>query len=215
MATIETVAIFDATGANVKSLPAGQHAGYVTGSGGIPWTSGEWAAHSHAVRIDQSPASGPWDSLADVQDFEAGAVTLAEVAPRIIESQAAWHAGKRPGQRWPAVYVGARPHMTTVVNSLIAAGIKSGVPFAIAAPGMADIAAKALITSTHGTPWPVVWVQNGFHGTYDSGWVSVPWLHAVSAAPAPKAPAIPDMLKAIDAKLNAIIAKLDQAGKAL
>ena len=178
-----SVAMFDATGANFAHLPAGQAAGYTTGSSGVPWTDAMWAARPGAVRIDQTPSASSWDALADVQDFETGAVTLAEIAPRVKSMLAAYHAAVRPGQRSPAVYVGARPNATPVVNALIAAGIRSGVALAVAAPGMTDAEAQALIDQEHGTPWPIVWVQNGFHGDYDSGWADVAWLTAVSQAP--------------------------------
>lgn len=178
-----SVAMFDATGANFAHLPAGQAAGYTTGSDGVPWDASMWAARPGAVRIDQTPSASSWDALADVQDFEAGAVTLSEIAPRAKSMLAAYHAAVRPGQRSPAVYVGARPNATPVVNALIADGLHSGVGLAIAAPGMSDTDAQALIESERGTPWPVVWVQNGFHGTFDSGWADVAWLAAVSRAP--------------------------------
>lgn len=180
---MSSVAIYDATGANFAHLPAGQAAGYTTGSAGVPWDVAMWAARPGAVRIDQTPAASPWDALADVQDFEAGAVTLAELPARVKAMQAAWHAADRPGQRAPAVYVGARPNATPVVNALLAAGLTSGAGLAIAAPGMPDSEAQALIEAEHGTPWPIIWVQNGFHGGYDSGWADVAWLEAVSRAP--------------------------------
>ena len=178
-----SVAMFDATGANFAHLPPGQAAGYTTGTAGVPWTGAMWAERPGAVRIDQTPSASSWDALADVQDFEAGAVTLAEIAPRVKSMAAAWHAAARPGQRSPAVYVGARPNATPVVNALIAAGIHSGVALAVAAPGMSDAEAQALIETDRGTPWPIVWVQNGFHGEFDSGWADTAWLAAVSQAP--------------------------------
>lgn len=178
-----TVPIYDATGANASHLPAGQRAGYVTGSGGVAWPESLWQANPGAVRIDQSPVASMWDTFADVQDYETGAVTLAEVPARMRAAHAAYHAGARPGQRLPAVYVGAQPNATPVVNALIAAGIRSGVPLAVAAPGMSDSDAVALVESTAATPWPIIWVQNGWHGTYDSGHASAAWLSAVVAGP--------------------------------
>lgn len=178
-----SVPMFDATGANFAHLPAGQAAGYTTGSDGVPWDTAMWAARPGAVRIDQTPSVTSWDALADVQDFEAGAVTLAEIAPRVKSMQAAYHAAVRPGQRSPTVYVGARSNSTPVVNALIAAGLHSGVGLAIAASGMSDGDAQALIEAERGTPWPIVWVQNGFHDVYDSGFADVAWLNAVSRPP--------------------------------
>lgn len=178
-----SVAMYDTTGANFGHLPAGQAAGYTTGSDGVPWDAAMWAARPSAVRIDQSPSASSWDALADVQDFEAGAVTLAELPARVKSMQAAWHAAVRPGQRCPAVYVGARANATPVVDALIAAGLHSGVGLAIAEPGMPDAVAQALIDAEMATPWPVVWVQTGYHGVYDSGWADAGWLTAVSRAP--------------------------------
>lgn len=178
-----SVRIFDAMGSNAAHLPAGQAAGYTTGSAGVPWTAEQWAAHPGAVRIDQTPAAGVWDALADVQDYENGAVQLAEVAPRCKLMMAAYHAATRPGQRSPAVYTGARGNATAVVNALEAGGIPRGIWLAIAAPGMTDEAAQALIEQERGTPWPICWVQNANHGTYDSGWADTLWLSAVSHTP--------------------------------
>lgn len=178
-----SVRIFDAMGANVAHLPAGQAAGYTTGSDGVPWTAAQWAARPDAVRIDQTPAGGVWDALADVQDYETGAVQLGELAPRCKLMMAAYHAATRPGQRSPAVYVGARGNSTPVVNALEAGGIPRGIWLAVAAPGMTDEAAQALIESERGTPWPICWVQNADHGTYDSGWADTLWLGAVSHTP--------------------------------
>lgn len=180
---MDIIPIYDAMGSNVGSLPAGQVAGYTTGSGGVPWSEADWASHPGAVRIDQSPVASSWDALADVQDYERGAVRLGELPGRVRLSLAAYHGAHRPGQRLCCIYVGARPNATPVVNTLEAAGIKSGVALAIAAPGMSDTDARAIIEREAGTPWPIVWVQNADHMTFDSGWVSKPWLDAVSVAP--------------------------------
>ena len=63
---------YDLIGANIGHAPAGaQLAGYSTGSGGIPWTAAQWAAHPGTVRIDQDAAAS--DPTADVLDVEGGA----------------------------------------------------------------------------------------------------------------------------------------------
>lgn len=182
---VAIVPIYDATHVHIGDLPPGQHAGYVTGTPDIVWTTGDWLTHPHAVRIDQSPASGPWDSTADVQDYELLAVTLAELPNRVHGMLSSYKAGMRPGQRSPAVYVGARHNATPVVNALIGAGITSGIGLAVAAPGISDAAAISMIESTHGTPWPIIWVQNRMGGTYDAGFASVHWLDTVSSARGP------------------------------
>lgn len=180
---MDIVPIYDAMGSNVGHLPTGQVAGYTTGSGGVPWSEADGISHPGWVRIDQSPVAGSWDALADVQDYERGAATLAELPGRMKLSLAAYREAHRPGQRSPAIYVGARPNCTPVVNALEAAGIKGGIALAIAAPGMSDDDAKAIIEQEAGTPWPIVWVQNADHMTFDSGWASKVWLDAVSVAP--------------------------------
>ena len=174
-----------ATGANIAHLPAGQAAGYVTGSGGVPWTAEDWAAHPGAVRIDQSPASTVPDYAADVQDFEAGAVTLAELAPRVKVMLAAWHAGVRPGQRSPAVYASASS-ITEVVNALVAGGVTT-CGLAVADYSVTKDQAEATVAEASG-PFPVIWFQWADAGLYDEGVFSVPWLNTVSVAKPPAPP---------------------------
>lgn len=185
-----TVPIYDATHANIGHMPAGQHAGYTTGTPDVQWTAEDWQAHPQAVRIDQTPATGSWDGWADVQDFEKGAVTLLELPARIHAMQQSYKYADRPGQRSPAVYVGARPNATDVVNALVGYGITSGVGLAIAAPGATEAEAVQMIESTHGTPWPIIWVQYQFNGTYDAGVASKAWLDKVSVIPAKPEPKI-------------------------
>lgn len=186
---IATVPGFDCTGANIAHLPAGQAAGYVTGSGGVPWTAEDWAAHPQAVRIDQSPASTVWDATCDAQDFENGAVTLAELAPRAKVMLAAYYAGVRPGQRFPAIYA-SESNIPAVVNALKAAGIASGVGLWVAHFGVSEADATAAVADAAG-PFPVVAFQysdQGGGGTFDLDVFSVPWLEDVSAARPPAPP---------------------------
>jgi len=73
-----TTTMIDTVGANVSSIPvtAEKVAGYVTGSGVVPWTAADWARFPHSgwVRIDQSPdAHAPMFS--DVLDVENLAAT--------------------------------------------------------------------------------------------------------------------------------------------
>lgn len=191
--TIATDTIYDATGVNAAQLPAGAAAvgAYTTGSAGVPWTAAQLAAHPGAVLIDQTPAPGAWDGLADVQDQETGAVTVAEVPGRARASLAAFHSGARPGQRQPAIYVGARHNATPVVNALEAAGIAGGICLAVAMPGASAAEAQAVIDETAGTPWPIVWAQYAFGTAYDTGLVSRAWLANVSRKPAGTGPGKP------------------------
>lgn len=185
MVNVATETIYDTIGANVTRLPADSPvvAGYTTGSGGVPWTAAQRAAHPDMVLIDQSPAAGMWDGLADVQDEESGAVTVAEVPGRARAMLAAYHAGARPGQRQPTIYVGARHNATPVVNAMVAAGIPGGICLAVAMPNTTAADAQAVINETAGTPWPVVWAQYAFGDAYDVGLVSRAWLANVSRKP--------------------------------
>ena len=183
--TIATVAGYDCTAANIAHLPAGQAAGYVTGSAGVAWTAADWAAHPGAVRIDQSPADTVPDYAADVQDVEAGAVTLAEIAARVKVMLAAYQSGVRPGQRSPAVYA-SESNITAVVNALKAGGVAS-CGLAVADYSVTQEQAQAAVAESSG-PFPIVWYQHADAGEYDEGVFSVPWLNAVSVAKPPAPP---------------------------
>ena len=77
--TIATATVYDCIGANVGSLPvAAWYAGYVTGTGGVPWSAQQLADHPGVVRIDQSPVNTTADETADVLDYET---LLAAEAP--------------------------------------------------------------------------------------------------------------------------------------
>ncbi len=181
-----TVEGYDATGVNVEYLPVGQVAGYVTGTGGVPWTSAQWAAHPGAVRIDQSPVNTPADETADVLDYESGAAALADLAPWAKAALANFRNGTRPGQRSPAIYASAS-NITAVVNTLIAGGITSGIGLGVADYSVSEAEATLAVANASG-PFPVVWYQysdQGGGGTYDLGIFSVPWLANVSKAPSP------------------------------
>ena len=186
---IATTPGFDCAGSNIAHLPAGQAAGYVTGSAGVMWTAADWLDHPGAVRIDQSPADTVPDYAADVQDVEQGAVTLAEIAARVKVMLAAYHAGVRPGQRSPAVYASAG-NITAVTNALIAGGVTSGVGLWVAHFGVTEADAIAAVADAAG-PFPVVAFQysdEGGGGTYDLDVFSVAWLENVSVAKPPAPP---------------------------
>lgn len=74
MATV----MLDTVGANVGAIPASTRkvAGYVTGTGVVPWSQSAWNRFPHAVkvRIDQSPG-GRAALSSDVIDVEWGAAT--------------------------------------------------------------------------------------------------------------------------------------------
>ncbi len=178
-----TVLVHDATGANYSHLPEGAAAGYTTGSEGIAWTAAQFADKPGAVRIDQTPASGIWDSEADVDDYEKGAVQLNELAGRAKARMAAFSGNLRPGQRHPAVYC-SRSSVTPVVNALIAGGVTSGVGLWIADWSGTEAQAAAEVEAGSG-PFPVIGRQFENNGEYDTSVLSQAWLSGVSAAPAP------------------------------
>jgi len=181
--TVSTVLVYDAIGSNFGHLPAGDAAGYVTGSDGVPWTAQQFTEKPGAVRIDQTPAGTVWDATADVDDFENGAVGLSELAPRASARMAAYATGARPGQRSPVIYC-SRSDVTEVVNALIAGGVTRGVGLWIADWTNDEASAQAEVAAGSG-PFPVVGRQFRNDGTYDTSVFSQAWLGAVSAAPAP------------------------------
>jgi hypothetical protein len=184
---VTTVLGYDAMGVNAAKLPRGaQAAGYVTGTGGVPWSAQDWLDHPGAVRIDQSPVPSAMDATSDVQDMESGAVTLDELAARVRLMQASYAAGIRPGQRSPAVYA-SKSRITDVVNALIAGGIAGGVGLAVADYNTTQTDAAAAVAQASG-PYPIIWYQFADLGDYDAGVFSVPWLDAVSVARPPAPP---------------------------
>jgi hypothetical protein len=178
----------DVTGANFSSLPEGTGitAGYVTGSGGVPWSAEQFAAHPDAIRIDQSPANTVMDETADVLDVEAGAATLADIAPWVLAARSAWAAASRPGQRHPAVYA-SRSSLTAVCNALAAARV-TGVGLWVA-DWTGDRAAAAAMLEASSGPYPVIGVQYADRGLYDADVFLESWVNARSAKAAPRPPA--------------------------
>jgi hypothetical protein len=184
---VTAVPMYDAIGADAGSLPPGQAAGYATGTGPVPWTAADWAAHPGAVRIDQDPAAR--DPAADVLDVESGAASFAD-CPRWAEAAAAGYAaGTRPGQRSPAVYA-ALSNLTAVVNALLAGGITEGVSLWVADWNLVQPAARALVVNAGG-PFPVIACQYGNRGSYDVSEVSTAWLAQVSGDPPAQPPPVP------------------------
>jgi PASTA domain-containing protein len=191
--TVQTADLFDATNANIGSLPkTGFRAGYVTGSGDVPWSAANQAANPGFVRIAQSPVES-FDELGhpDVLDYESGAATDSNVVPWAKAEIASFHSGTRPGQRMPAVYV-SRRNVTHLVNILIAGGITSGVGLGIADWNNDPNQATQEVANASG-PFPVVWRQYANRGNYDAGIVSVPWLTNVSVAPS-KTVSVPNVV---------------------
>lgn len=182
--TDNPVTVLDCTGSNVGSFPVlpGQLlAGYVTGSGDVPWTAAQFSRYPDAVRIDQSPVNTPADMTADVYDLEANAGTIAGLPEWVHGAWASYSSGQRPGQRAPAVYA-SLSNVTAVVNALLAAGITHGVNLWVAGT-MDAVRAEHLIASANG-PFPIIGVQYEFHGLFDVSLFSGKWLGTRSGNPA-------------------------------
>lgn len=192
--TVATVTGWDAEGQNVHLVPVGAGpygGGYLTGSGGVPWSAAQMREFPNAVLYDQSPTNGPFDTTCDAFDCETNAVTMADLAPGIIEARAHFHAATRPGQRWPAVYQ-SQNNVTQNVNDLIAAGIDT-CPLIVANYGVSQADAIAIVANASG-PFPIVGFQysdQGGNGAYDLDVWSVPWLVNRSKKVDPVTPQMP------------------------
>lgn len=183
---LNLVIVYDCTSSKYGSFavpPSAQMAGYGTGSGGVPWTAEQWAAHPHAVRFDQAPADTPANETMDVLDVEQLAATLADIPQWVHEAWGSYHAAARPGQRTPAIYM-SQSNLTPVANTLNAAGITSGVGLWLAEE--MDQAHAANIVQQASGPFPIIGVQFAFMGNYDISVVSADWFNNVSRkAPEP------------------------------
>ena len=175
--------VYDCTGANIGSFkvpPGVLLAGYVTGSGEVPWTDAQFSRFPGAIRIDQSPVNTPADETADVIDMENQAATLDDLVPWVHGARTSYQLATRPGQREPCIYM-SRARETDVVNTLIAGGITSGVYLWRASEMKAKDAASELDQA--GGPFPIVGVQYEFDTTHDVSLFSTAWLNHVSGKP--------------------------------
>lgn len=175
------ITVYDCIGENLGKFavpPDAKMAGYTTGSGAVPWTPEQFAANPDAIRIDQAPADTPADETADVYDCENLAGTLQGIPQWTHAAFGSFHAGARPGQRSPLVYM-SRSVVTPVVNTLTSAGITSGVGLWLAAP-MEQAAAAQLVTEAAG-PFPIMGVQFAFLPDHDISVFNAAWFNNVSA----------------------------------
>lgn len=171
-----TTQAYDAISVNVNTMPAGQHAGYMTGSGAIPWTSAQWLADPSAIRIDQAPTNTAVNETADVLDVEQGAATISDIVPWVKAATVNFNNRVRPGQRKPMVYCN-QSTLPSVANALQGAGLSC--PIWIAAPGISLSTAQGKINSASG-PYPIYGVQYQWNTTYDSDVFLSSWLVTVS-----------------------------------
>lgn len=172
---------WDATHQDLGGVPAGQGAGYTTGTPDIAWTPADWAAHPGAVRIDQD-ASGD-DPTADAIDDEPGADSDTGSVGWFKRATAAFSAGARPGQRRPCFYrdLDGVPALT---SAYLAAGLPVDAPLWLAHWGITMDSAAALI-GTQMYPFRIVGVQFANRGAYDADVWDAAWLETVSAGPVP------------------------------
>lgn len=178
------IIVHDAIGAEVGNLPPGPAAGYTTGSGPVPWSAAEFAAHPGAVRIDQDPAAK--DPTADVLDVENGAATLADCPVWAKRATIDVMLKTRHGQRTPAIYC-SESNVTNVVDSLVNGGVHGGVGLWVASWGIGLGAAEAMVQKASG-PWPIIGVQFENGPDYDTSVFSAEWLGTVVTPVNPTTP---------------------------
>lgn len=189
-----TVDGWDATGAQLDGAPHGQGATYTTGSDGIAATPAQLADRPGIVRICQD--AGATDETADVLDIETGAATVADAAGWIKRARASYAAGKRPGQREPALYRSGGA-LRDLFDVLDAARVTGRVWIWVAHWGVTPSEAAAQVAESTGDR-PLCGFQYHNHPDFDEDiWLSA-WLGNVSAKPAPKpAPSAPTVTEQI------------------
>jgi hypothetical protein len=114
-----TEVMVDAIRVNVRHIPRStpKVAGYVTGTGDVPWTATQWGYFPKAghVRIDQSPALAAFSAgRADVADVEFLAGTIGSFIYAVRARIAA-------GNRWSTIY-GTDATIAAAAAELQAAG---------------------------------------------------------------------------------------------
>lgn len=177
---MDLTTVYDCMGSNLGkfSIPHGVLlAGYLTGSGGVPWSTQQRAAHPDAIMIDQSPVNTAPDETADLIDLEQFAATFADLKGWVPNAWDSWHLGTRPGQRTPTAY-SYRSNLTPVANALNSFGITSGVNLFLSEP-MGQAAAEVIVNTASG-PFPIIGVQFAFLPDHDVSVVSTEWLNNVS-----------------------------------
>lgn len=170
---------WDATHSNLGGVPAGQGAGYTTGTPDIKWTAEDWAAHPGAVRIDQDAASS--DPSADALDVESGAATPESVPGWTDRAYDDYESGARPGQRVPAVYCSLSV-VQSVADALVANPSRFPPKLWVAHWGITMDEAAALI-GTQISGLTVIGVQFANRGAFDSDVFDSAWLASVASGP--------------------------------
>lgn len=183
--------VWDCTGSNLPAVerirPANViMAGYGTGTSGVAWSNEQRASFPDAIVIDQSPQASIWDASADVDDYERGAVTLAELPQRARARIESFKMGSRVGQRMPLVYV-SENNVHDVANSLVSGGVTSGVGLWIADWSLGEATAIADVLNASG-PFPIHGFQFANAGLYDISVFSTAWLNTRSTHPVAPSP---------------------------
>ena len=116
-----TQVMIDAIRINAHNIPRAtpKVAGYVTGTGAVPWTATQWNYFPHAghVRIDQSPSLDVFAAgHADVADVESQAGTVGSFVNAVRARVAAG-----PAEHWSTIY-GTDATIAAASASLQAAG---------------------------------------------------------------------------------------------
>lgn len=186
---MDVVTVVDCKSSNLSVTAApepGLMAGYGTGTPDVQWTNAQIAAHPGMVLFDQSPLNTMTDETLDVFDVENMAGTLADIVPWLMGARTSFKAGRRPGQRWPALYM-SRSTLTPAANVMTAAIPTITAPIWLAAP-MPEQAAIDTVMQASG-PFPIIGVQYLFAGPFDVSVVSASWLSNVSLEQPPPPPA--------------------------
>lgn len=177
------VFVFDATHANIASIPANAQAAlYTTGTPDIKATAQDFNSHPGAIRICQDGGS---DVTADILDVESSAATDADVVNWLPKARMAFTTVIRPGQRWPGVYKSLNG-ITSLANALVAAHI-TNVPLWVADWGLAQPTAIQDILNASG-PFPIVGMQIANQGARDFSVFSDNWINHTSVVDMPSAP---------------------------
>ena len=188
--SITVVQVFDATHSNISHIPVGVLAAlYTTGSVDIRATDNDFKNHPNAIRICQDNGS---DDTADILDMETGAATPQNVIDWLPRARHSFNTNKRPGQRWPGVYL-SLSRLTEMANDLVSAH-DSNVPLWIAEWGLDQVSALTNIQSANG-PFPTVAFQIKNLGTMDFSLFSNDWLNRRSGMSTPNQPNTPESFK--------------------
>lgn len=185
--------VFDAIGTNAKKLNPNAGvimAGYVTGTGDVPWNDALWTKYPDAIRIDQSPVNTAADETADVYDLESGAGRLDRVTEWFKKAHSNYLSAVRPGQRYPCIY-SSMTNVTPLVNQLVKDGIthSPGPALWVADWSATTDKAVAMLVASAG-PYPIVGFQYAKLQLFDESLFLNSWIHNKSVKPAPPLPKV-------------------------